>query len=72
MTFEERMLMALEGRNDGIKMEVSKYARSLKPKELIDWLNTMEFVFEWKPMMEETRMTFSCTNLKGHAMKDHV
>jgi hypothetical protein len=42
VTFEERMLRALEGRNDGIKMEVSEYAGSLKPKELIDWLNAME------------------------------
>ena len=29
--FEERMTMALEGRNDGMKMEVSEYAGSLKP-----------------------------------------
>jgi hypothetical protein len=40
MNFEEKMLRALEGRNDGIKMEVSEYAGSLKPEELIDWLNT--------------------------------
>jgi hypothetical protein len=36
MPFEERMLKALEGRNDGIKMEVSKYAGRLKLEELID------------------------------------
>jgi hypothetical protein len=36
VTFEERMLGALEGRNDGIKMEVSKYAGRLKLEELID------------------------------------
>jgi hypothetical protein len=46
MTFEERMLRALEGRNDRIKIEVSEYSGNLKPKELIDWLNTMEFFFE--------------------------
>ena len=48
MNFEEKMLKDLEGRNDGIKMEVSKYARSLKPEELIDWLNSMELFFESK------------------------
>jgi hypothetical protein len=44
------MLRYLEGRNDGIKMEASKYAGSIKLEELIDWLNTMDFVFEWNPM----------------------
>jgi hypothetical protein len=49
-TFEEMMLMALEGRNDRIKMEVSEYAGSLKLEDLIYWLKTMDFFFEWKPM----------------------
>jgi hypothetical protein len=46
MNFEERMLRALEGRNDRIKMEVSKYAGNLKPEELLNWLDAMEFFFE--------------------------
>ena len=46
VSFEERMLRALEGRNDRIKMEVSEYARNLKPEELIDWLNAMDKFFE--------------------------
>ncbi|GLJ25051.1 hypothetical protein SUGI_0479400 [Cryptomeria japonica] len=53
--FEERMLSALEGKNEGIKVEVSEYASSLKPEELIDWLNEMEKFFEWKSMTEEKR-----------------
>jgi hypothetical protein len=73
MTFEERMLRALEGRNDRIKMEVSEYAGNLKPEELIDWLNTMEMFFEWQPMPKE-KVKFACTKLKGHTMIwwDHV
>jgi hypothetical protein len=35
------MVRALEGRNDRIKMEVSEYARNLKPEELIYWFNAM-------------------------------
>ena len=68
------MLRALEGRNDGIKIEVLDYAGNLKPEELIDWLNSMEKFFEWKPMMEEKKVKFACTKLKGHAMIwwDHV
>ena len=74
MPFEERMLRALEGRNDGIKVEVPEYAGNLKPEELIDWLNSMEKFFEWKPMTEEKKVKFACTKLKGHAMIwwDHV
>ena len=74
MPFEERMLRALEGRNDGRKIEVPEYAGNLKSKELINWLNSMEFFFEWKPMTEEKKVKFTCTKLKGHAMIwwDHV
>ena len=74
MPFDKRMIRALEGRNDGIKIEVLDYARNLKPKELIDWLNSMEKVFEWNPMIEEKKVKFTCTKLKGHAMIwwDHV
>lgn len=56
MPFEERMRRALEGRNDGIKIEVPDYAGNLKPEELIDWLNSMEIFFEWKPMIEEKKV----------------
>jgi hypothetical protein len=45
--FEERILRALEGRNDRITMEVLEYAGNLKPKELIDWMNAMDNFFEW-------------------------
>ena len=37
------MLKDLEGRNDGIKIEVPENAGNLKPKELINWLNSMDF-----------------------------
>ena len=74
MPFEERMLRDLEGRNDGIKIEVPDYAWSLKLEELINWLNSMEKFFEWKPMIEEKKVKFTCIMLKGHSMIwwDHV
>ena len=68
MPFDERMLKALEGRNDAIKIEVPDYARNLKPKELIDWMNSMEKNFEWKSMIEEKKVKFTCAKFKGHAM----
>ena len=68
MPFDERMLRALEGRNYGIKIEVPDYAGNLKPEEFIDWLNSMEKFFEWNSMIEEKKVKFTCTKLKGYAM----
>ena len=31
-------------------------------------MNSMDLFFEWKPMIEEKKMKFACTKLKGHAM----
>ena len=41
MSYEDRVLRALERRSEAIKIDVSDYAGSLKPEELIDWLNKM-------------------------------
>lgn len=68
MTYEDKVLNTLEGRSDAIKIDVSDYAGSLKPEELIDLLNEMGKFFEWKPMTEEKKMKFACTKLKGYAM----
>ena len=53
MSYEDRVLRALEGSTEAIKIDVLDYAGSLKPKEFIDWLNKMGKFFKWKPMIEE-------------------
>ena len=68
MSYEDRVLRALEGRIEAIKIDVSNYVDSLKLEELIDWLNEMGNFVEWKPMTEEKKMKFACMKLKGHAM----
>ena len=65
MPFEERMHRALEGRNDGIKIEVLDYAGNLKLEDLIDWMNSMEIFFEWKPMIEEKKVKFAFHHVEG-------
>ena len=37
-------------------------------------MNAMNLFFEWKPIIEEKKVKFACTNLKGHSMIqwDHV
>lgn len=64
MSYEDRVLRALEGRSEAIKIDVSNYVGSLKLEELIDWLNDMGNFFEWKPMAEGKKMKFACTKLK--------
>ena len=59
MSYEDRILRALEGRSESIKIDVSNYASSLKPKELIDWLIEMGKFFKWKPTTEEKKMKFA-------------
>ena len=41
MSYEDRLLRALEGRSEAIKIDVLEYASSLKLEELIDWLTKM-------------------------------
>ncbi|KAH9328781.1 hypothetical protein KI387_000889, partial [Taxus chinensis] len=53
--FEERLIKALEGKNDDIKINVRDYGGGLRPEELIDWLNRMEKFFEWKTLSEEKK-----------------
>ena len=48
LSYEDRVLRSLEGKNEGIKIKVYDYASSLKPEELIEWLNEMGIFFEWK------------------------
>ncbi|KAH9297847.1 hypothetical protein KI387_029529, partial [Taxus chinensis] len=53
--FEERLIKALEGKNESIKVNVPDYGGGLQPEELIDWLNRMENFFEWKTLSEEKK-----------------
>ena len=68
LSYKDRVLRALEGRSEEIKIEVLDYASSLKPEDLIDWLTQIGKFFEWNPMTKEKKMKFAWTKLKGHAM----
>lgn len=74
MSYEDIVLQALEGKNEGIKIKFLDYGSNLKPEELIDMLNKMGKFFEWMPMAKEKKMKFASTKLKGNTMKwwDHL
>ena len=42
------------------------YQGILNPKELIDWINDMENLFDYEEMEEEKKVKFVVTKLKGH------
>lgn len=68
MTYEDRVLSDIEGRSEAIKIDVSDYASSLKPKELIDWLNEMGiFLMEAHYRRKEDEVCVHKANRTWHA-----
>lgn len=61
---QEREVRRSESR---VKVEVSCFGGSLKPKELVDWIRKMEKFFDWDEVTDPHRVKFACTNLRGHA-----
>ena len=49
------------------KIEVSAFSGSLRPEELIDWINEIDEYFECEEIKDPDRVRFAKTKLKGHA-----
>lgn len=47
-------------------MEVMSFKKSLKPKDLLDWVGALEKYFNWEEMEDTKRVKFVRTKLKGH------
>ncbi|GJU36152.1 hypothetical protein Tco_1184506 [Tanacetum coccineum] len=50
-----------------IKVEAPVFSRALKAEEFIDWLNTIERVFEFKDAPENWKVKWVAIKLKGRA-----
>ncbi|GJU09767.1 hypothetical protein Tco_1132163 [Tanacetum coccineum] len=50
-----------------IKVEILDFSRTLKAKEFVDWLNTVERVFEFKDAPENRKVKWVVIKLKGRA-----
>ncbi|GJT15403.1 hypothetical protein Tco_0874109 [Tanacetum coccineum] len=50
-----------------IKVEILKFSGTLKAEEFIDWLNTVERVFEFKDAPENRKVKWVAIKLKGRA-----
>ena len=67
ITPEMRFLKLVLGSTSKPRLEIPIYQRSLNPKELIDWINDMEKLFDYEEIEEEKRVKFDVTKLMGHA-----
>jgi hypothetical protein len=54
-------------RSDDIRVEIPDFEGKLQPDEFVDWLQTVERVFEYKEIPEEKKVKIIVVKLKKHA-----
>lgn len=50
-----------------IKVDILDFEGKLQPNEFVDWLQTVERVFEYKEVLEEQKVKTVAVKLKKHA-----
>jgi len=50
-----------------IKVDISDFEGNLQPDDFLDWLQTVEHVFEYKEVPEEKKVKIVAAKLKKHA-----
>jgi len=54
-------------RMNDIKIDISDFEGNLQPDDFLDWLETVECVFEYKKVLEEQKVKIVAVKLKKHA-----
>jgi len=54
-------------RDNDIKVDIPDFEGKLQPDEFVDWLQTVERVFEYKEILEEKKVKIIAVKLKKHA-----
>jgi len=54
-------------RDNDIKVDIPDFEGKLHPDEFVDWLQTVERVFEYKEILEEKKVKIIAVKLKKHA-----
>ena len=54
-------------RHDDIKVDIPNFEGKLQPDDFVDWLQTVERVFEYKEIREERKVKIIALKLKKHA-----
>ena len=55
------------GASSRSKVDVPTYSGGLNPEELVHWINVMDKNFDYEETLEDKKVKFSMTRLKGHA-----
>lgn len=68
---ERRFINALKivkGDVTKVKMEIPMYGRKMYVEELIDWIDSLNNYFEYKEVIEDKKVKFAKTKLKGFVL----
>ena len=63
-----RLLKEIIGVSSKPRLEIDAYNGGLNPKELVDWINTMDKHFDFAEMSKDKKVKFAVTRLQGHAL----
>ena len=61
------MFRSIFGAHSNSRVDVSFYNGSLDPKELIDWITTMNKHFDYAEVKEDMQVRFVVIRLRGNA-----
>ena len=64
---ELRMFRSIFGAGSSSRDDVPFYSGRLDPKELVDWINSMNKHFDYVEVKEDKQVKFVVTKLRGHA-----
>jgi hypothetical protein len=63
-----KLLKAVIGASSKPRVEIAAYNGGLNPEELVDWINSMDKHFDFSKVLEDKKVKFAVTRLKGHAL----
>ncbi|CAB4263480.1 unnamed protein product [Prunus armeniaca] len=55
------------GRNFDMKVDLPEFERKMQPDDFVDWLNTVERIFDYKEVSDEKKVKIVAIKLKSNA-----
>jgi len=62
-----RLESRFQANTNDFKVEIPEFESKLDPKEFLDWLHTVERVFEYKDVLEDKKVKFMASRLRKYA-----
>ena len=57
----------MQANTNGFKVEIPEFAGKLDPEEFVDWMHTVERVFEYKDVQEDKKVKLVALRLRKYA-----